>query len=185
MVHDRSVHPQAASVLLKAARASIVEGLKKMALRMGPLSDEPELNLPVNVFVTLWLDGDLQGCIGSIQPRETLLEAVRRLARDSAFDDPRGRPLSPADLARLKIEISILSPFRRVPEAAAIETGKHGVLLSKGSRRGLFLPDVWEHFSRKEDFLDALCEQKMGLPRRSWQNPDMIFEVFTTQKIEE
>jgi AmmeMemoRadiSam system protein A len=114
-----------------------------------------------------------------------LLEAVRRLARDSAFDDPRGKPLGPADLARLKIEISILSPFKQAPDAAPIEIGKHGVMLSKGSRRGIFLPDVWEHFSRKEDFLDALCEQKMGLPRRSWQDRDMVFEVFTTQKIQE
>jgi AmmeMemoRadiSam system protein A len=152
---------------------------------MSPLSDHPELNLPLNVFVTLWLDGELQGCIGSIEPRETLLEAVRRLARDSAFDDPRGITLNPSDLARLKIEISILSPFLRAPGTDAIEMGKHGVLLSKGSRRGLFLPDVWEHFSRKEDFLDALCEQKMGLPRRSWQDSGMVFQTFTTQKIED
>ena len=182
---DRTVRPEAAAVLLKTVRTSIEEGLQKKALRMGPLSEHPELNLPLNVFVTLWLDGELQGCIGSIQPRETLLEAVRRLARDSAFDDPRGITLGPADVKRLKIEISILSPFQRVPDAAAIEIGKHGVLLSKGSRRGLFLPDVWEHFSRKEDFLDALCEQKMGLPRQSWHDRDMIFETFTTQKIEE
>ena len=157
--------------LLQAARASIEDALRKKPLRAGPLSDSPELNLPLNVFVTLWLDGDLQGCIGSIEPRETLLEAVRRLARDSAFDDPRGKSLGPAEAARLKIDVSILSPFRRVPGAAAIETKIHGVMLSKGSHRGIFLPDVWEHFSRKEDFLDALCEQKMGLPRRCWQDP--------------
>jgi len=179
------VSPEASTVLLRAARASIEDGMKKKALRILPLSDHPELNLPLNVFVTLWLDGELQGCIGSIEPRETLLEAVRRLARDSAFDDPRGISLGPAEAARLKIEISILSPFQRVPGAASVEMGKHGVLLSKGSRRGLFLPDVWEHFSRKEDFLDALCEQKMGLPRHSWHDRETVFEIFTTQKIEE
>jgi AmmeMemoRadiSam system protein B/AmmeMemoRadiSam system protein A len=170
--------------LLRAARISIKGGWQKRALQLLPLSDTPELNLPLNVFVTLWLDGELQGCIGSIQPRETLLEAVRRLARDSAFGDPRGKSMTMADVERLKIDISVLSPFRRVPDAGSIEKGKHGVLLSKGSHHGLFLPDVWEHFATKEEFLDALCEQKMGLPRQAWHDRDMLFETFTTQKID-
>ena len=156
------VSPEAQKELLSTARTSIEEGLQKKKLRLGPLSDYPELNLPLNVFVTLWLASELQGCIGSVQPHETLLEAVRRLARDSAFDDPRGITLGPEDLKRLKIEISILSPFQRVPDASRIEMKKHGVMPSPKDRAGgLFLPDVWEHFSKKEDFLDALCEQKM------------------------
>jgi AmmeMemoRadiSam system protein A len=181
----QQVCPEAQTELLRAARASIKAGWKDERLQLLPLSDFPELNLPLNVFVTLWLEGELQGCIGSIQPRETLLEAVRRLVRDSAFGDPRGKALTMDELGRLKIEISILSPFKRVSDEEAIEIGKHGVLLSKGSRRGLFLPDVWEHFSTKEEFLDALCEQKMRLSRRAWKDRDMVFEVFTTQKIEE
>jgi AmmeMemoRadiSam system protein A len=175
----------AEQALLRAARTSIKEELDGGKYEPLPLSDNPEFNLPAAVFVTLWLRGQLQGCIGSIEPSDTLLESVRRLARDSAFEDPRTIPLRQEDFAAVRIAISILSRLERVSGPEAIEPGRHGVVLRKGSRTGLFLPDVWENLPAKEDFLSVLCEQKLGVDPGAWKKPDVTFDVFTTTKIEE
>jgi hypothetical protein len=166
--------------LLEAARASIAEGLNGQSYQQGPLAQNRELNLPAAVFVTLTQEGHLRGCIGTTVPQSGLWEAVRYFAREAAFEDPRFRPLETSELPRTHIEISILSAPERIPDAGAIVPGKHGVIVQRNGRSGLFLPTVWEQIPDKSDFLSELCAQKAGLPRDCWKDPAVELQVFTS-----
>ena len=170
--------------LLTIARESIETYLKTGKMK----SFEPataELTAPGAVFVTLTQQGKLRGCIGTTEPRGPLYEAVKQLAVAAAVEDGRFMPLTLVELPRTRIEISVLSPLRRVKSAAEIREHTDGVVVRRGGHSGLFLPQVWEHFATKEDFLDELCRQKAHLPARAWMDPDTELSVFTVFAFEE
>jgi hypothetical protein len=97
----------------------------------------------------------------------------------AAMQDPRFSPLSLEELPRTHIEISVLSPFFEIQIVEEIEVGKHGLLISQGSRRGLLLPQVaTEHGLTREKFLDQTC-LKAGLPSKAWKEPGTRIEAFT------
>ncbi len=136
------------------------------------------------VFVTLTEDGDLRGCIGSIIGNEPLYAGVRRQAVHAAQEDPRFSPVSPGELERIHIEISVLTPPVPVAGPQEIVVGRHGVLIEKRDRRAVFLPQVapeqgWD----REEMLRALC-RKAGLAADDWKS-GMTFEVFEAQVFEE
>lgn len=171
--------------LLALARESIenrLKGGKKQAL---PLSSSPELNQPAAVFVTLEKRGTLRGCIGTMTPRLLLSDAVAEFAAASAFEDSRFAPLSAVELAELKIEISVLSPLRRAAGWEEIAEGRHGVYVRKGRAGGTYLPQVWEHFGSKEDFLTSLCREKAGLPAMAWKEKSTELYVYTVDSFKE
>lgn len=165
-------------LLLRLARQAVEE-----AVRRGPrVPPEPRIGpvaSHVGAFVTLRKSGALRGCIGHIEGRRPLHEAVLACAAGAALDDPRFSPVLLDELPDLHIEISVLSPlFDIFPEE--IEIGRHGLLVSLGARRGLLLPQVavewkWD----REQFLDATC-QKAVLPRDAWRRGARI-QAFTTQ----
>jgi hypothetical protein len=138
------------------------------------------------VFVSLdrrpdYLGGDrrLRGCIGAIEPHGTLVDAVIHNA-SAAARDPRFPPLEAHELATLQVEVSVLSPFSRVADPADIVMGQHGVLLSRGNHRALFLPQVaietgWD----RGRFLSQLA-LKAGLPRDAWHSGADL-QTFTAQ----
>lgn len=138
------------------------------------------------VFVTLnntgaraVRDGRLRGCIGVIEAREPLVDAVVDAAT-SAAHDPRFRELAPSELKDLHLEVSVLSPTREVSGPDAIELGRHGVILARDGRSAVFLPQVatetgWD----KATFLSHLAA-KAGLPADAWQH-GATFQVFTAQ----
>jgi len=165
--------------LLQAARQSIAEALEGKKLFPSKLSPLPELNLPAAVFVTLTDNGKLRGCIGTTEPLGSLQDSVRYYARLAAFSDSRFEPLKEPELPRIKLEISILSTPEPVSSAAAVIPGKHGVIVERGWRKGLFLPQVWEQLPAKESFLGELCEQKAGLDRNCWKAADSKLYIFT------
>lgn len=144
------------------------------------------LREPRATFVTLRLDGELRGCIGTIDARRPLGEDVACNARAAAYRDPRFAPVSDAERASLEIEVSVLSP--RAPLAAASEAdalaqlrpGIDGVYLQYGGASATFLPQVWENLPDPRDFLDAL-RHKAGLPPRFW-HPDMRLSRYTVEK---
>ncbi|MBI4550334.1 MAG: AmmeMemoRadiSam system protein B [Candidatus Omnitrophica bacterium] len=150
-------------------------------------SYEPEVTAPPlkenrAVFVTLWKNGRLRGCIGSTQAAEPLYRAVRNMALQAAFHDFRFSPVTAGELAQVKIDISILSPPRKIKDAGEIVLGKHGVIVARGEKGGLFLPKVAEETGwTKEEFLSQLCSQKAGLPRDAWRDPNTQLFIFTTQ----
>jgi AmmeMemoRadiSam system protein A len=138
------------------------------------------------VFVTLHTHGKLRGCIGVIEAEESLGEAIVRCAASAALHDPRFPALRAEELTSLSIEISILSPLSPIsPEA--IEIGRHGLLISTGSQRGLLLPQVAvEHQLTREKFLEETCK-KAGLNREAWRDPEIeifgfVCEVFSDQR---
>jgi hypothetical protein len=129
------------------------------------------------VFVTLKKRGELRGCIGQTEPVMPLSQAVGAMAIRAAFFDPRFRPVSPRELAGIEIEISVLTRLKPVPRAADIVVGRDGVLLTKGERSALFLPQVAveQHWGLAA-MLDNLC-RKAGLENDCWRE-DARFSTF-------
>jgi len=158
----------------KAIRAAAREGVVYAVQhgRSGPaISNQGIFAQPCGLFVTLHVSGKLRGCIGMIEARDTLGENLARCAADAALHDPRFSPLRAQELQHLEIEISLLTPLYPLrPEE--VEIGKHGLLIERGMRRGLLLPQVaTEHHLNCEEFLAETCH-KAGLPRDAWKEPD-------------
>lgn len=183
-MNDFVISPAHQKILLGIARAAIA---RRAAGESGaaPLPGDPRLNEPAAVFVTLTVNGQLRGCIGTTEPREGLAAAVRRMAVAASTEDYRFAPVAAAELQNIHIEISVLSPMRRVTDPDEIKEDVHGVVVRRGARSGLFLPQVWEHFSTKKEFMDELCSQKAGLAPDAWNTPGTDLYVFTVFAFEE
>ncbi len=139
------------------------------------------------VFVTLRKRGRLRGCIGTFTPRADLPETVVEMSA-SATRDPRftAMPISPTEEKDIRIELSVLSPLRRIEDPLDFELGRHGIYLRHGIAAGCFLPEVgtesgWD----KERFLSELCSQKAGLSPDAWRDRAVEIQVFTVQKFVE
>ncbi len=128
-------------------------------------------------FVTLEEQGELRGCIGDIFGERPLYEAVIGNAINAAFRDYRFPTLEASELPRIEIEISALTPLRSVASFNEIEVGKHGVLLTKGSSRAVFLPQVAPEQGWDRDTMLNHLAQKAGLPQDAWRD-GAKFEVF-------
>lgn len=123
-------------------------------------------------FVTLKINGQLRGCIGYTSPLKPLCQTVRDVAIQAATQDPRFRPVSEKELSLLTYEISVLSPFTKVVDTERIELGKHGLLIKKGAKAGLLLPQVpveqgWDRLT----FLQQTCF-KAGLEADAWRDSE-------------
>ena len=134
-------------------------------------------------FVTLHAKNRLRGCIGVVEAEEPLADTIIRCAAGAALHDSRFAPLRLDELSELQIEISLLSPPEAI-DPAEIEIGRHGLLVSRGSRSGLLLPQVAvEHRLTREQFLGEVC-RKAQLPREAWRDADtrvlaFVCEVFS------
>jgi len=179
-----SISEKNQKILLKLARDTIIHYFKTKTLLPFTTQDQ-ELLQKSAVFVTLTMNHNLRGCIGTTVPQVSLYQIVQQMALASAFEDTRFSPLTFEELKNVKIEISVLSSLTRVKSAENIIPNIHGVVVKKGFRSGLFLPQVWEHFSKKEDFLNELCWQKAGLEPDAWKKPDTELYVFTVFSFEE
>lgn len=182
---DFSISEPSQKELLLLARKAIKEYLTSKEVIDFSIDKNSELLQLAAVFVTLTQNEDLRGCIGTIEPQYPLCEAVIRMALSAAFDDSRFSPLTLKELPVTKIEISVLSPMQKISSTNEIIQDKHGVLIQKGNRSGLFLPQVWEHFDNKEDFMNELCLQKAGLPETSWKDGAAEIFIFTVFSFEE
>jgi len=126
-------------------------------------------------FVTLRLDGDLRGCVGSVEAHRALGDDVAHNAFAAAYRDSRFPPVGDEERERLGVEVSVLSPRSPMEVAseadalAALRPGVDGIYLEFGEARATFLPQVWENLP---DPLDFLCElrRKAGLPTRFWHD---------------
>ncbi len=165
------------AMLLETARESITSQLEQ---REGsyPLPGK-KLKTPLGAFVTLHLHGNLRGCIGHIIPVYPLFTGIRYLARESAFRDPRFPALTLSELPETDIEISVLSPMERISTVDVIQVGTHGILLQKGGRSGVLLPQVpVEQGWNLQDFLTNTC-YKAGLRGDCWKDKDTSIEIFS------
>lgn len=136
-------------------------------------------------FVTLYRQGELCGCTGTLAPDRSLLQTVADQVLCSALEDHRFTPLLPSQLPGLEIQISVLSPPEHIHVsgqaqlASKLATTKSGLILKEGRKRAIFLPQVWQHLSQPSDFISALLE-KGGWPASYW-SPEMSTEVFDVQ----
>ena len=168
--------------LLREARKAIRDVFDKK--NTAETVKNPVLNLPGAAFVTLTIDGNLRGCIGTLQPQMPLSDAVRYGAVSAAFRDHRFAPLQAAELDKVKIEISVLSRMKKTDEKD-IQPVRHGVVVVREGRSGVFLPQVWKQIPDKDSFMGELCQQKAGLPRDCWKMPGTEIYTFTVDSFEE
>jgi uncharacterized protein len=165
--------------LLQLARRAVIAAVSHedlpQQLRTEGISSERR-----GVFVTLHSRHRLRGCIGVIEGEEPLSDSIIRCAAGAALHDPRFAPLRTDDLTELQIEISLLSTPATI-DPTEIEIGRHGLLISRGSQRGLLLPQVAvEHHLTREQFLGEVC-RKAQLPLEAWRDADTRVLAFTCE----
>ena len=172
--------PAALDALLELARATVTA-----SVRGGPLPGIPglpELAEPRGVFVSLHRQGALRGCLGHMEADLPVGEAVRRMAVASAHDDPRFAPVAPDELEDLDVEVSVLTPSRRVRPDDVVP-GRDGLIVRRGVRAGVLLPQVapeqgWDRVA----FLRGVCRKAL-LPADAWRDPDTELYAFGAQVV--
>jgi AmmeMemoRadiSam system protein A len=157
--------------LLQVARAAVTRAARGEP-DDGPGPAPAGLDGPAAAFVTLRVEGELRGCIGTFEARAPLWETVHEMAVAAATRDPRFPALRARELGGLGVDVSVLAPARRVTDTAEIELGRHGLEIRRAGRRGLLLPQVaTDHDLDLETFLAETC-RKAGLPTTAWREPD-------------
>ncbi len=178
--------------LLKLARASIeyfLKNKKYLNLDLNELFSNKFLEKRAT-FVTLEKNGILRGCIGHIEAYHPLYFDIIENAVHSAFFDPRFPPLSKEELKELKVEISILTPLKKLlfnfPEEILekITPNKDGVLIRKNKNTATYLPQVWKTIKDKKEFLSNLC-LKAGLANNCWQEKDVEIYTYEVENFKE
>jgi AmmeMemoRadiSam system protein A len=169
-------------LLLRVAHQSILSSFDKKEIQPEPPAPQlsaPHLAEPRGAFTSLYLRGELRGCVGYVLPTCSVYQAVAETARAAAFDDSRFPPVSREEAPHLAIELSILSRPQPI-RAEDVEVGRHGLLISLHGRRGLLLPQVpAEHAWDRTTFLEQTC-RKAGLSLDAWQKGATI-EAFTAE----
>jgi AmmeMemoRadiSam system protein A len=174
--------------LLRLARETAEAKIKGRPLPSAPNPDRPQLGEPRGLFVTFHVAGQLRGCIGTFVPDRPLVPLIQDMALRS-LRDPRFlfNPIRADELAKLEVELSILSPMwpSRDPLAEFVP-GKHGVLIECAGRGGCFLPQVatetgWDG----KQMLENCCQHKAGLPADAWLQPGATVYLFTAQVFSE
>ena len=169
--------PAERTLLLHLAHEAIVSALQRRDISLEP----PTAHLAElrGVFTSLYLRGELRGCVGYVFPTTPLYRAVAETARAAAFDDTRFDPVNLDEATSLQVELSVLTPPRPIL-ADAVVVGRHGLLISSAVHRGLLLPQVpvernWDRVT----FLEQTC-RKAGLPLDAWQKGATL-EAFTAE----
>ncbi len=164
--------------LIKIARKAIKEKLEGRTWDSAePLTER--LAQVQGAFVTLHERGHLRGCIGYIQGIKPLYLTIAEMARAAAFGDPRFPSLRSEEFTEIDIEITVLSPLRKIDDPSEVQVGKHGLLVRQGPYQGVLLPQVpveegWD----RQTFLEHTC-MKAGLHANCWKDEGTELLVFT------
>jgi AmmeMemoRadiSam system protein A len=170
------------SELLATARRAARAALGLSTNELHPSDPSKALFSPGMSFVTWKRDGQLRGCIGSVEPVRPLWADVEANAVHALLEDPRFPPATEDELPRLQLEISVLTPFVPVSDPLHdVKVGVHGLLVERGHNRGLLLPQVpvewgWD----VPAFLAHSC-RKAGLPADAWRDPETTVSTFTAE----
>lgn len=172
-------------VLLQLARRAIEARLEDPAVAYSAPAAAPWLDEPRGVYVTLWAEGKIRGCIGAPLPSRPLGATVWAYARAAAFQDLRFPPPTAAELPGVTLEVSVLSPLESLgwrPEAevlASLRPGIDGYILQNELQRGVLLPFMWDEMPTPERFLAGL-KRKAELPEDYW-GPEVRLWRFTVE----
>ncbi len=178
--------------LLRLAREALTCAVQEKLLPpLDPSMLTPVLSAPGASFVTLTMRGNLRGCIGALEPYQSLVDDVREHAVAAALNDYRFQPVSAGELEGIEIEISRLTmpaalDYKNADDLLAkLRPGVDGVILKDGPyRRATFLPQVWEKIPDKAEFLDNLC-YKMGSPPDSWRKKRLDVLIYQVEEFHE
>ncbi|MHA2141262.1 MAG: AmmeMemoRadiSam system protein A [Candidatus Thorarchaeota archaeon] len=188
---DHAYSDKEGTLLVKLARQTVDEFVLKNSKPDPPDDAPPKLWEKSGVFVTLnLLEGShvrLRGCIGRPYPTQPLIEATIDSAVDAAVNDYRFGPLSPEELDQVIVDLSVLTPPRKLEYSSPedlmniIEVGRDGLIASRGMMRGLLLPQVPVQYGwNVKTFLEHTCN-KAGLPADLWKTPDVEFMSFQAE----
>lgn len=178
------IPPPLQQVLLDAARTAILNELKGIRQYAIPAAADPVLMTPAGCFVTLHdaPSHRLRGCVGRLQTTDPLLKTIHETAQSVLHDHRFAHcPVTLAELPRLEIEISILSPLEPARDALDFDPPNDGIYLICQGRTGTFLPTVARETGwTREQLLCRLCTEKMGLPAYAWREPDAKLMKYRT-----
>jgi AmmeMemoRadiSam system protein B/AmmeMemoRadiSam system protein A len=178
-----AISDEAKAEILKIARETITSYIKER--KVPQFTPESKIfKEKRGVFVTLMKHGDLRGCIGRFEPDEDFLAVLQKMAVESSTQDYRFPPVTEDELKDIEIEVSILSPLKKIGSLDEFIAGKHGIYMRKGMRSSTFLPQVaLEQGWDKEETLRHLC-LKAGLDPYAWKK-DAEFYIYTSTIINE
>lgn len=170
----RITAPEKKALIVLAGRA-IAE---KMAPGLISSAWIPELTETLRrkcgVFVSIYMENELKGCIGTFSESEPLFKNVENMAISAALDDHRFTTIKSHELPLADIEISILTPRLKISKPSEIVLGKHGIYIQSGERRGTFLPQVAVHQNwTVEELLGNCCKYKLGIGWEDWKNSSL------------
>jgi len=168
--------------LLKLARQALIFSVE----HGSPMAVVPgtSFNDPAGAFVTLRKGKKLRGCIGRLEAEDGLAQTVAYCTYSAAREDPRFEPVRAAEIPEVTIELSVLSAASPI-SPQQVQTGVHGLIVTRGGRRGVLLPQVAvEHRLDAERFLEEACV-KSGLPRDAWRKSDTRIQAFTAEVFSE
>lgn len=164
--------------LLHIARESIASACENRS--MAPIDITDNLTNKLGAFVTLHKNDQLRGCIGHFGEDVPLYHIVKEMARAAAFEDPRFPRVTASELEDIVIEISVLTPLKRIESADEFVYGRQGIYMRKGYRSGTFLPQVAHEVDwTKEEFLGHCARDKAGIGWNGWRDA----ELFTYEAI--
>ncbi|MBE7414010.1 MAG: AmmeMemoRadiSam system protein A [Deltaproteobacteria bacterium] len=168
--------------LLLIARVAIEARARRNAAVPRTANASGALNEDSGAFVTINRKGRLRGCIGVFASKDPLWKTVERMAGAAAAEDPRFVPIGEDELPDIEVEISVLTPLRKIDDPEEVEVGRHGLVIALGNKRGALLPQVAiEHGFDRETFLSETCV-KAGLKPEAWKEGASIYvfeaEVF-------
>ena len=168
------------TLLKKIAYESIKDSLDGKRIAQPSLNSQLlTLNSMCGAFVSLHKQGRLRGCIGHFGEDVPLYEIVAEMARAAAFEDPRFLPVTRDELDELDIEISVLTPMRRIQSLDEFQLHRHGIYIKKGYRSGTFLPQVADEVNwTKEEFVGHCSQDKAGLGWDGWRDAELyVYEA--------
>lgn len=169
--------------LLDIARSTVESYVRTGQIPEFKINDK-RLKEKQGAFITLHRNGQLRGCIGQVvSSNKPLWGVVQDMAMAACSQDHRFSPVSVDELNELTYEISVMSLPKKIIKWQDIELGKHGVIIQKEARTGIFLPQVARETGwNKEEFLAQLCSQKAGLAPDSYKNDqDIELKIFTAE----
>jgi AmmeMemoRadiSam system protein A len=192
---SQALSPEQGAALVTLARRTLAGHYGKTVSpgetrQLDALLADPVLQARSGTFVTLKIDNQLRGCIGSLAATTPMAQGVRENALNAALHDPRFPALKKAELESVRIEVSVLTEPVELEYTdaddllARLKPGVDGLIIKKGYASATFLPQVWEQLPRPESFLSHLC-MKAGLPAEQWREGDLTVLVYGVQYFEE
>jgi len=180
IMKDEYLNKEEKQKLLEIAKFSIVETVTGKR-QFFPSVTEERLRENCGAFVTIKKNGQLRGCIGYIQAVKPLYETVKDVAKSAAVNDYRFNAVTQDELEKLELEISVMTPLKKIKDISEIEVGKHGLYMKRGFESGLLLPQVATEYKwDKETFLKETC-RKAGLPQDAWKDKSTEVYIFSAE----